>query len=295
MRPLLAAKVDLTKLEYPVYASVKLDGIRCLIQDGVAYSRKWKPLPNQQLQEWAKNLRYTNYTDGELIIGRPDDKGVFRTTMSTIMSYDKDIETNPDYSHASNYLRYYVFDHFQRPENEWNIRRTYLSALDDSVFKLKQAMVVNEEGLLNYYDDSLLAGYEGIMVRSPDAPYKMGRSTVNQGYLLKLKPIADDEAVVIGYEEKLHNCNEVITDERGYTKRSNAKGGMIPTGTLGSLKVQNKKGQIFNVGTGFTEDERNSLWTQRSALINRTITYTYQAEGSYNVPRFPVFKGFRGD
>jgi len=56
MRAMLAAKATLESVKYPVYVSPKLDGIRCLVENGVCYSRKWKPLPNKQLQEWASAL-----------------------------------------------------------------------------------------------------------------------------------------------------------------------------------------------------------------------------------------------
>ena len=39
IKPLLACEVPLEQVKFPVYVSTKLDGIRCLIIDGVAYSR----------------------------------------------------------------------------------------------------------------------------------------------------------------------------------------------------------------------------------------------------------------
>ena len=45
---------DLDKLQYPIIASAKLDGIRCLIKDGVALSRTLKPIPNKSIQAWAQ-------------------------------------------------------------------------------------------------------------------------------------------------------------------------------------------------------------------------------------------------
>ena len=42
----------------------------------------------------------------------------------------------------------------------------------------------------------------------PNAPYKQGRSTVREGYLLKVKTFLDDEATVVRFEERMHNGNE---------------------------------------------------------------------------------------
>ena len=44
IKPLLACEEPLDDVKFPVYVSTKLDGIRCLIIDGVAYSRSLKPI-----------------------------------------------------------------------------------------------------------------------------------------------------------------------------------------------------------------------------------------------------------
>ena len=88
-----------------------------------------------------------------------------------------------------------------------------------------------------YLEQHINNGYEGVMLRCPRSPYKQGRSTFKEGYLLKLKKFLDDEAVVIGFEERLHNTNEKESDERVYAKRSSKKEGMVRANTLGSLIV----------------------------------------------------------
>lgn len=47
-KPMLAGKApdDLNELTLPVLVSPKLDGIRCVMHEGVALSRKLKPIPN---------------------------------------------------------------------------------------------------------------------------------------------------------------------------------------------------------------------------------------------------------
>ena len=47
---MLASAYDEKKLKYPMFASPKLDGIRCFIQDGVAYTRNGKPVRNGVIQ-----------------------------------------------------------------------------------------------------------------------------------------------------------------------------------------------------------------------------------------------------
>ena len=289
MRPLLAAKADLSKIQYPVYASPKYDGIRALLYDGQLYTRKWKLVPNKYLQHWA-NLRYEdgdNYLDGEIIIGNPTDDDVFRNTMSIVMSKDKPLPLI-DWG-------YYVFDSFRNESYPYKARLSSITCETSDIKRVHQHIHKDETSLLSYYEDCLSWGYEGIMIRSIDGFYKRGRSTVNQGILLKLKPESDDEAEIIGFEERMHNDNPARRDERGYTKRSSAKDGRIPTGTLGAFTVRNTKGQEFNIGTGFNEDQRHEYWAIRNKLLGSTIVYKYQEYGSHEAPRFPTFKGFRND
>ena len=54
-KPMLACEcTDLSQVKFPILASSKLDGIRCTIFGGVAYSRSLKPIPNKFVQSWAK-------------------------------------------------------------------------------------------------------------------------------------------------------------------------------------------------------------------------------------------------
>src|SRR5437899_138139 len=91
-------------------------------------------------------------------------------------------------------------------------------------------------------------GFEGVMLRKPDGPYKFGRSTVREGYLMKVKRFTQEEAVVVGYEEQETNLNEATKDALGHTKRSSHKAGKRPAGVLGALRVSNGHGE-FSIGT----------------------------------------------
>ena len=68
-KPLLAATVkDLDTITYPVYASVKLDGVRAIAKDGEIRSRSNKPIANKRVQELLSAVS-TLGLDGELIVG----------------------------------------------------------------------------------------------------------------------------------------------------------------------------------------------------------------------------------
>ena len=271
MKPLLAAKLEkLTDIRFPVLATPKLDGIRCILWHGMALTRKLKPIPNHYIRH-ALESTYSLNLDGELMIPGADFNGI----QSAVMSENG----HPDF-------RYVIFDVI-RPDLPYR-ERVSLHPLC-----LRPILIESEMTLLEYERKCLAEGYEGVMLRSPDGPYKFGRSTVREGALLKWKRFSDDEAVVIGFEERLHNTNEALKDELGYTKRSSGKSGMVLSGTLGALRVKHANGKEFALGTGFNDADRSRIWSERQAYLGKIVTYTFQELSSKGLPRFPVFRGFR--
>ena len=259
LKPMLAGTCeDITKLNYPVIASPKLDGIRCTIQDGVVLSRNLKPIPSVLIQNMF-GLDELEGLDGELVYGDPTADDCFNKTTSAVMR-----KVFPD-EMVPNFLTLYVFDVLGpagftiRLKQANNIQ--YASRQSRFV---PHSIIKSAEELADYERHHTELGYEGVMVRSPDGPYKHGRSTLNQGYLLKIKQFKDAEAEVLECIEQMHNQNEAKTNALGHTERSHAKEGMVPAGVLGALRVRDiTTGVEFNVGSGFTADERAALWAQK--------------------------------
>lgn len=281
-KPMLATDADLTKLRFPLLASPKLDGIRAVVRDGVVYSRTNKPIPNKFVQEMLSGFEHF---DGELIVGDPYSKTVYRDTVSHVMSNDK---TNFD-------LRYYVFDHVEYMDRGYETRRKHLIGLQNfpMLEALHQTYVTCMEDLLALEESYLNNGYEGLILRDPTAPYKRGRSTVKEGYLLKMKRFTDAEFKVIGFEERMHNGNEATTNELGRTARSSHKAGKVGLGDLGALVLEGN-GFTFSVGTGFDDATRKALWEIRNdGLVGRLVKIKYFAVGMKTAPRHPVFLGWR--
>lgn len=282
MKPMLAGKANLATLRYPVLASRKLDGVRALVIDGVVYSRNMKPIPSLQVQKmWGR--KQFNGLDGELIYGPSTAPDVFRRTTSAVMSTDRWVVP----------LWFYVFDTFaiDAPYGErlaWLTEKFWASEL---VSIIPQLLVRSEVALQNYEKSVLAAGYEGLMLRSTDGPYKQGRSTEREGYLLKLKRFEQGEAIVIGYEEEMHNANEKVDG-----KRTSHKAGKSGKGTLGAIQVRDTAtGATFSIGSGFTASERADLWAERKTLIDRICRYSHFAVGAKDAPRFPTFVAWRND
>lgn len=277
---------QLDKLKYPLLGTPKLDGIRALRLLGQTLSASFKDIPNQHIQATMHNL--PNGLDGELIVpGLP-----FNLISSAVMSE----------SGTPNFC-YYVFDYVSAALTEpYKSRMDKLAKLTLPAFCVKVLPTVlnNKDELIAFEKKCLSEGYEGIMVRTPDSPYKCGRATLKQGWLLKVKRFKDSECVVIGFEEQMENTNEATTDELGRTKRSKHKAGMVGKNTLGKFLVReigdtHWKGREFGIGTGegLTAELRQHIWDNRDEYMGKIIVYKYQLHGTKDLPRLPIWKGFR--
>jgi DNA ligase-1 len=278
---MLADEVNLAILRYPAVASPKLDGVRAIVREGIVYSRNNKPIPNRMVQEVFG--RWEGF-DGELIAGSAVAPDCFRRTMSAVMSRDSTEDVD-----------FHVFDSVESPSDPWFVRFDRISQYltEPRVILVPHINVKDEAHLLETEQRWIDGGFEGVMLRDRYAPYKNGRSTAREGYLLKMKRFVDIEVQVIGMEERLHNANEAKTDELGYTSRSSHKANMVPMGTLGALQVRDNKGRTFNVGTGFTDDERAYIWNNRLVYMGKWAKVKFLNVGVKELPRHPVFLGWR--
>lgn len=288
-RPMLATKVEVNQLVFPLFASPKLDGIRCLIMgDGRVLSRSGKPIPNRYVSTvLSQESRYRGL-DGELIVGDPAAHDVYRVTESGVMS----VHGEPDF-------KLWAFDCHDRETayvDIYNAFRKFRSPTG-RVDILQQALLTNVEEVLYYEEQTLALGYEGVILRRPNSPYKNGRSTAKEGYLLKLKRMASMEAIVIDAEEEMRNDNEATRDALGYTERSTSKAGLVGKGRLGALVVKDylDHSRVFRVGTGFSAAEREALWREHAdgRLVGKVVTLNHFPIGAKDLPRHPSFKGFR--
>jgi DNA ligase-1 len=296
-RPMLAASKPkhftdeqfFEDLRYPVAATPKIDGIRCLVsfQDdrihgNIAVTRSLKPIPNHHIRRMLSLLPAG--LDGELIA----TGGTFQGCQSAIMAE----QGEPDF-------QYWVFDHVRShryPESRepYSERVERLKSLDLPDFCVKLLPTIVQRGELQEYSERMLGeGHEGCIIRTIPSPYKFGRSTYREQWMVKIKQFVDDEAVVVGSEEEMHNANEATRNDLGYLERTSHAGNMVGKGRLGALVVRNAKFGEFRVGSGFSAGDRESLWRDRDSLPGRIVTFRYQPQGVKDRPRIPIFKGFR--
>lgn len=291
LKPMKGDDADLSRLVFPYMLTPKLDGHRCLIKDGVAYTSAMKPFPNQYIQGYFSGGQYDGL-DGELVVGPANHPDVFKNTSSGV----RRIAGEPDFT-------FHVFDLWDYPHPavaRWGRLANIYSTkqFDQSRVSLLDMHIIEGTLHLESMESAYLAlGYEGVMLRHPGSPYKFGRSTVRENYLLKLKRFADAEAEIIGFVEQMKNNNVATTNELGRTKRSSAKAGKVGKDTLGALMVRAINGKYagveFEIGTGLDDDLRQHIWYSQEQHLGKVITFKYQDIGSYEKPRIPVFKSFR--
>ena len=301
-RPLLSAQEDplaypeyFERLPFPLLGSGKLDGIRCLPDGALCLSRKLKPLRSYQCHDLFGELEYC---DGELLAGDPHIEGIYNVTQSHVMSFNKPADD----------MRYYVFDnckHLHWPfEDRFKMAQDYVAKLDrDDVILVEHELVEDLEHLLDFEKRRLEAGDEGIMMRTPGGIYKTGRATWLDEILYKLKRFVEAEGRVKGFEEKMLNINPQERREDGYAKRSKAKEGLVPAGTVGKFLVDYPGNPDYGldrmdilVGPGsFTDKELQEMWNNPGKYLDGILKFRFQLFGIKDMPRQARASGWRDE
>ena len=270
-KPMLAGTLEnVGDIQFPVAISEKIDGIRALVVEGKLLSRTLKYIPNEFIRDTLESYLPTG-ADGEIIVGN-----TFQESTSAVMT----IKTKAipfkffwfDYvkdSHTKPYL--------ERMEDlkNWFEKNPIPESLKEfmTIIPLYPIVISDEDTFNKFEKDILSKGGEGVMVRSLNGPYKFGRSTLREGFLVKWKRFKDAEATIIGFEQLIQEG--------------------VPVNALGSFLVKDKV--EFSIGTGFTMEQRKDLWKARESLVGKLLKYKFFEVGVKNAPRFPVFIGFRSE
>jgi DNA ligase-1 len=130
--------------------------------------------------------------------------------------------------------------------------------------------------LKRYANDMVVAGFEGIMIKDINAPYECKRSTS----WLKWKPTITVDLMVVNIEE-------------GTGRNKGRLGALVCEGVDDGKTIQ------VNVGSGYSDSDRDDYWTNSDMVIGRTAevladAITQNQDGSYSL-RFPRFVRFRDD
>ena len=251
---LMLAKVFHPSVDVTEYwVSEKLDGVRARWEDGQLISRGGNVF---KVPEWFVRDFPDMILDGELWMAR----GKYQQTVSIVRKQKPSI--------AWEQVKFMVFD-LPAHSGDFTTRVAAMRNIAEHnvtpyLAFIPQFQVTSDEQLMQRFKTVTSQGGEGLMLHHKASFYRSGRSND----LLKLKPYADAEAVVIGYRP--------------------GKGQFA--GKMGAIKVRIDNGKEFYIGSGFNHQER-----EHPPAINSVITFRHQGVTDSGIPRFAVFLRIRDE
>jgi DNA ligase-1 len=280
----------------------KLDGVRVLLtaipdEEGnivtICFSRNGKQFDNfghieNQIRENFVKLTH-KAASSNLSMGFVMDGEVIGNTFQELMRQARrktDVQAEDSVFNVFDIL---PIDAFR--EGHWNtqlskrinILEDMRSIIDDmpNVELLPHIMVdldtaAGKDQLERYAKDQVNAGFEGIMIKNVDAPYVCKRSTD----WMKWKPTITVDLEVVGVEE-------------GTGRNEGRLGALVCSGLDDGKEIS------VNVGSGFSDSDRDEFWANTNHIIGRTAeimcdVITQNRDGTYSL-RFPRFVRFRDD
>ena len=249
----------------------KLDGIRCftIVENGEAllYARSGKLISNFD-STIGKEL--TQLGDGCY------DGEIMGKDFTAVM---RQVHRKESVDVSNSYLSLFDF----LPLKEWKSRKAVMPCWQRYAELRKRVAggawrylktvprydsIADYTKIKNFHDEFVLDGFEGAMIKDLDAPYKFGRGPE----VMKLKAFHDADLQIQALQE-------------GTGKHS---------GKLGSVLVS-YNGVDVQVGSGFSDELRETIWNKPADFIGRTIEVRYQEVTPDGSLRFPTFVCFRND
>lgn len=228
--------------------SEKLDGVRAVWDGKVLRFRSGRAIA---APAWFLAKLPMQALDGELWLGR----GQFDALSGTVR---KVLPVDAEWQQ----VKYMVFelpqDKAKFAERVVTLRAVVQEAGFPQLQAVEQFNIANRATLQARLDDVVQSGGEGLMLHLASSLVTVGRSEV----LLKLKPLQDAEAVVMGY----------VAGKGKYK------------GMTGALDVKTPAGLVFKLGAGLSDAQR-----KRPPAIGSTITYNYRDLTPSGKPRFASF------
>jgi len=278
------------KLQGRKLVEVKLDGVRVITivwPDGrvLQFSRNGKELVNFEHIKEELALNANTFTEPMVLDGE-----VMSSSFQDLM---KQVHRKDNVAASDAVLWLFdilplrafesgIFNMIQRDRSAWlhnwydnnlNKSMSYIRCLDQAIVDLDTA---EGQKLFRMYNKSAIENkYEGIMIKDPDAAYECKRSIA----WLKLKPFIEVSLEVVDLEE-------------GTGRNAGRLGAIICEGEEDGRRIR------VNVGSGFSDSDRDSFWKASNQLFGNVVevradAVTQNQDGTYSL-RFPRFLRFRG-
>ena len=245
---LLANVANLDIDPTPYLVSEKYDGVRAIWDGKTLRSRSGNAF---NAPAWFLAKLPSQKLDGELWLGR----GQFEQLSGFVR---KTIPIDDEWRQ----IKYMIFELPDAPgtfEQRYQLIKQVVAAANwPQLIAVEQFRLLDNVALKRKLNEIVRAGGEGLMLHLADAPYVTGRSDA----LLKLKPLNDAEATVIGY----------VPGKGKYA------------GKMGALQVETADGKRFQIGTGFTDAVR-----AHPPAVGTLVTFTYRGLTKNGLPRFASY------
>jgi DNA ligase-1 len=255
----------LAKWSPPYIVQPKYDGVRCRAVPSSLNAGDYLLLSSEEnvifsaphILAELKRLRLNAELDGELYCHGKSFEEIYSITSRTV-------NLHPNYLD----IKLVIFDIVNRePQMKRTLIIENLKRLSPFIQVAPFWLCESLADIIKVYDILIKDSYEGIIVRHFEAPYEIKRST----WVMKFKP-------------KKQDTYKIVTAVEEVSIEGNLKN------TLGALVCESGDGNLFNVGTGFTDEQRQQLWDIRGILPGMYAKVKYQhITSGREVPRFPVF------
>ena len=279
-------------LDFPIIASIKLDGLRCIIKDGKLFSSHLKEFKNPNLLEKFKDLMEISKEDnlifdGELYSHELD----FNVISGNIRSLSQNIYDS---------IYFWCFDIIDKTQEDLpykdrliRVKRKATRLMLCDMKEVETHWISNKEQLDELFDLTLKKGYEGLITRKPDSKYKFGRATPKSQELLKWKPFMTFDAKIKGVTQQYISTAEAQYNELGKSYRSHKKDDMITIERAASFECLMEDGTEISVSIGQEEEHRDYVWNNQNEFIGEWIEFKGMIVGSKDKPRHPIFIRYR--
>jgi len=278
--------------KYPYIAMPKLDGVRAIIKDGVAISKKGNLIRNRKIKHLLENELPKGWEfEGEMMCYDVETNETFR--FKDIHSVTSSFNPEREYR-----FQYHIWDLILH--EPFDMRLKQLKRLEDELpswATLVPFEIINNKEEANAYKERMIKySPEGIILRTHNAEYKYGRSTGKEQTFVKWKCREESDAIIVGSYEYILNLAESENNNIGFAKKQYKKAMLQGGNILGGFFCKSPDfPKEFRVGTGFDLQERVEYWENKDNMLGLTISFEHEGENGEGLPKNPSFKGIRRD
>lgn len=243
-------KHDIT---FPCYVQPKLNGVRCIYQNGKFMSRKGKEYTTLDHLIPELDALGVKVPDGEIFVRD-------MTLQEIIRRVKKDRVASTDA------LEYWIYDQindadFEDRNADIAFKFTFFEGNRRLVY-VPTVEVNSEKEIKQWHDKWVAEGFEGAIVRNMNGKYKVKHRSKD---LQKYKEFVDAEFEIVGGHE-----------------------GSGPDAGTVVFEVKTKEGKVFSVRPKGTREMRTEWMKDLNKLVGKELTVRYQNLSEDSIPIFPV-------